>query len=455
MTAADVQGASAKAHAVVDADGRLLSADRRLDMLNTRAGGAVGRPLAIPQLAMLARLARRLGISMSRRVMVADEDADLDLVVHARADGERVRLTANDWIETSPWRPGEYVPALVPGDHGWRWNADAALRLTHIAPSAERLHGIDPEALLGRPLSALFGFGERNDGGMPILEALARRRPLKDQPATLKPNGRPVLLSAVIRLDQAGGFAGLEGEAQQVDGDGSAQDPGFTTDFIAGLNRALRAPLARIVADADSLRARKEGPLAPNYAEYASDIAGAGRHLLSLIDDLIDMQAIERPDFRPALEAIDLADVARRAAGLLAVRAERGGVALDRPGPQEWTPAAGDLRRTLQVLVNLVGNAVRYSPRGGRVLVESGMLDGTAFVAVADAGKGIAAEDQERIFGKFERVDPGEPGGNGLGLFIARRLARAMGGDVMVESAPGEGARFTLTLPAGQPPRDE
>lgn len=102
----------------------------------------------------------------------------------------------------------------------------------------------------------------------------------------------------------------------------------------------------------------------------------------------------------------------------------------------------------LQILVNLIGNAVRYSPPGAmvRVRVESG--GDKAIITVADEGKGIAPEDQERIFGKFERVDPGEPGGTGLGLYIARRLARAMAGDITVDSAAGQGARFTLTLPA-------
>ena len=103
----------------------------------------------------------------------------------------------------------------------------------------------------------------------------------------------------------------------------------------------------------------------------------------------------------------------------------------------------------MQILVNLIGNAVRYSPRGGTVWVTVQRDSGRVATIVADQGKGIAAEDQARIFEKFERVDPGEPGGSGLGLYIARRLARAMGGDLTVDSAPGEGARFVFTLPAG------
>jgi signal transduction histidine kinase len=103
----------------------------------------------------------------------------------------------------------------------------------------------------------------------------------------------------------------------------------------------------------------------------------------------------------------------------------------------------------LQILVNMIGNAVRYSPPGGTIWIRAERESGIAALIVADQGPGIALADQARIFDKFERVDPAEPGGSGLGLYISRRLARAMAGDLAVDSAPGKGARFILTLPAG------
>ena len=130
---------------------------------------------------------------------------------------------------------------------------------------------------------------------------------------------------------------------------------------------------------------------------------------------------------------------------------------IDKPQDSDTAPATGEFKRVLQILVNLIGNAVRYSPDGGMVWVRTHRDRGTAVIIVADQGKGIAPEDQARIFDKFERVDPTEPGGSGLGLYIARRLARAMGGDLTVDSAPGEGARFMLSLPgqrmSGQGPK--
>jgi len=268
----------------------------------------------------------------------------------------------------------------------------------------------------------------------------------------LRATGAALALSAAVRTDTAGGFGGFVGSARvaEVEDQAAADAPAaeLSAGFSEGLDKALRTPLARIVAHADSINAEAEGPIASDYAGYAADIASAGRHLMGLVDDLVDLQAIERADFAPAHDPIDLADVARRAAGLLSVRAANADIVIERPGFADAAPATGDFRRTLQILVNLIGNAVRYSPPGSSVEIGVGRDGGRVTVTVSDHGKGIAAEDQARVFEKFERIDSSEIGGSGLGLYIARRLARAMGGDLTVESAAGQGARFTLALPA-------
>ncbi len=438
----------AVAHAVVGADGALLSADPALAQLNSQAGGTVGAPLAVPQLAAVAWLARKLDIPVCRRVTVGEDDSDIALWVRATPEGDRVRLAASGWQERpldQPSPEGEAMPAAG----AMAWETDAALRLVYVSPGAGgRVQGFDPLTMLGRPLTALFAFDGGDDGAMPILDALARRRPFRDQPATIRMTGQSVSLTATIRPDTQGDFGGLTGSARFEEPTDVREDPLWSI-FTTGLDRALRAPLARIVADADAIGAAAEGPVAADYVDYAADIASAGRHLMALVDDLVDLQAIERPDFTPARAPIDLAESARRAAALLSVRADHAGVTLLKPPADERAPAIGDARRVLQILVNLIGNAVRYTPNGGAVALDVGINGPLARVTVTDHGKGISPADQERIFGKFERVDPVEAGGNGLGLFIARRLARAMGGDLTVASAAGEGARFTLTLPTG------
>lgn len=450
---------------LIDAGGLLVEADQRLHDLNARAGGAVGQPLAVPQVATLVRLAQRLGILVSRGIVTADGDDDLELWVRAQPEpgaggSTAVRLAITGWRVRTAWRSrcahDERAADFLRSEADWLWETDSALRLTFLSLSAGVRHGFDAHAMLGQPLTRLFVLGESGAGAFPILGGLALQQRFDDQFATLRDTGRAMRLAASPRTDASGAFAGFVGAAYLVvDAPPAPLAPlapatslgAVTEAFAVRLDHALRGPLDRIIANADSINAQSEGPLRQDYADYAADIASAGRHLMGLVDDLVDLQAIERPDFVIARENIDLVDVARRAAGLLQVRATDACVRIDRPSFGEVLPATGEFRRALQVLVNLVGNAVRYSPADGMIWVRAEREGGQAVVIVADQGKGIAPEDQARIFEKFERVDPNEAGGSGLGLYIARRLARAMGGDVAVDSALGQGARFIFTLP--------
>jgi signal transduction histidine kinase len=126
--------------------------------------------------------------------------------------------------------------------------------------------------------------------------------------------------------------------------------------------------------------------------------------------------------------------------------AEERGVTIEL-GTSDALPAQGEERAVIQILINLIGNAIRHSPDGGTITLNFSRTPGTASVSVCDQGPGIAAADQQRIFERFERAHTMESG-TGLGLAISRRLARSMGGDVTLVSAPGEGACFTLILPS-------
>jgi len=185
---------------------------------------------------------------------------------------------------------------------------------------------------------------------------------------------------------------------------------------------------------------RSEGPLRSEYAAYASDISAAARHLLSVINSMSEEPA-------QAQRSIDLAALAGEAVVLLEPSAEARGVSIHVDG-EPPLPASGEERAVIQILVNLIGNAVRHSPSGATVTLRFAHLSGVASVTVSDEGPGIAIADQQRIFERFERASP-DDGGTGLGLAISRRLARSMGGDIGIESTPGSGARFTLVLPSG------
>ncbi|HEX8525416.1 ATP-binding protein [Allosphingosinicella sp.] len=454
VTAAELRPAAGR----LDSEGRLIAADPPLLALHRRAGGKEGGALAVPQIASLARLARRLGIVISRAAIAADGERDLDLWVRAEPDSEGIALTVTGWTDRPAQSAAEAPEEERESDFlrasaDWTWETDETLRLTSLSSGAAAAIGRPPAEMVGKQLTRLFRFRESGDGSLPILNALAEQSRFDGQVAELRSGTKArYALSGVPLIDGMGRFSGFRGSASSIrnlPASAPASDPeGFEPPaFGQRLDKALRLPLDQIIASAETISAQEGGPLRHDYASYACDIAAAARHLLALVDDLVDLQAIERPDFRPELEPLDLADVARRAAGLLSVRAADRHVRIDRPAEDESLPATGEFKRALQILMNLIANAIRYSPEGGMVWIRSEEEGDLAAIIVADQGKGIAPEDHERIFEKFERVDPHEPGGTGLGLYIARRLARSMGGDIAVDSAPGQGARFTFTLP--------
>jgi signal transduction histidine kinase len=449
--------------ATVSLDGILLSADDPLLALQVEAGGQLDGKLLIPQLAALAMLAQRLKIPLSRPVLAACGDVDVDMWVKAQPGEAVIDLSILDWRE----RPARGVHSEVIGtgsydshlpDGSWSWQMDTQMRFV----TADGRDGRE-EADLPAPgtrLTAHFRLLAGTDGAMPILEAIAGHRHFAGQRAApVNRPGEEVILSGTPIFDVAGRLTGYRGVALVDDMDDTMPSQvstvennrlpvSYTALFGKRLDRALRQPLGRIIANADTISGQLEGALREDYAAYAADIGTAGRHLMELVDDLADLQAIDRPDFAVAKESIDMADIARRTAGLLAVKAADRHIKIDAPRIDEVLPVVGEFRRALQVMVNLVGNALRYSPEGSMIWIRLEREAGIARVVIADQGRGIAQDDQERIFEKFERLGRDEAGGSGLGLYISRQLARAMGGDIKVESAPGQGARFLFTLPA-------
>lgn len=446
--------------AMVAADGRLLNADGPLLALQREAGGDLGDVLAIPQLAAIARLAGHLGIAVSRPVVAAAERGDIDMWVRAKPDAEMVQISVIDWYE----RPPANMPAdLAQRDadiavlaDGWTWQIDTQLRFQMVLDGHGH-HGALPSAppVPGNRFTSYFELRPNEEGDLSILQGFAQRRAFRGQIASLSGDaGKRFTLSGFPMFDLGGQLVGYRGKAFPLESAVVAPlAPSkpmvfYPAEFGKRLDRSLRQPLGRIIANADSISAQFEGPLRPDYAGYAGDIAAAGRHLMALIDDLADLQAIDRPDFTVIAEEVDLADIGRRAAGLFVVKALDRGICVVAPEPDVCAPAIGEFRRALQILMNLVGNAVRYSPDGSEVRIETGRDGDRVWIAVLDQGEGVPPDSRERIFDKFERLGRSDPGGSGLGLYISRRLARAMGGDISIGDAPGGGARFTLSLPA-------
>lgn len=445
----------------IDASGRLVRAGPALTLLQRVAGGQVGGPVAIAGIASVCRLAQSLRVLVSRRIVAVTDTQIADFLVEARPQGEDVEIALSDWksAEDAPWEAGDDPSRdldFAELESEGEWRCDAALVLSRCDADLLAAAGLPGPLAMGERLTRLVRLVEGPDGEMPLLDALAQRQPFAGQLAEMRADprvrltfhGRPQLTHDGRHAGFAGGYRILDRVVPGRATDRSIPAPGAQdSDLPARLDAALRQPIARIIANADQIGQQVSGPLRADYASYARDIAAAARHLLGLVDDLSDLQHVERGVAGVALEEIDIADIARRAAGLLRVRAADQGVRIDAPASDETLVARGDFRRVLQIMVNLLSNAVRYSPTGASIWIRIEQEDDLAVIVVADQGKGIAAEDQVRIFDKFVRIDPEERGGTGLGLYISRELARAMGGDLTVDSAPGQGARFMLTLP--------
>ena len=429
----------------IDSEGRLVEADPMLSDLQLEAGSSVGDRLALPQLAAVARLARKLGVGIARPAIVAARDHDLELWVRAEPEGDDVVITIESWRRRPPQGPRLEIAArsedVLPSPKG-EWATDAELRITELSPDLATILGAGVGEAIGQPLTKWLRLVEGDDGAMPLLTAVSARTGFTGQLASGRTGTGPRLIlngNPVAGAD--GSFDGFRGRATaetvaRPEAANEAGNAGMSID--PALDHALRSPLARIIEAAEGIADRADGPLRSDYATYAGDISAAAKHLLSVIRAMVD----QPPDGETA---VDLSPLVDEAIGLVQSKAESRSVEIRREGADSLA-AAGEPRAIVQILVNLLGNAIRHSPDGSLVAVILSVTEGYASVTVADQGSGIDAADQERIFGKFERV--GEGGGDaGLGLAIARRLANNMAGDITLVSAPGEGARFTLSLP--------
>jgi signal transduction histidine kinase len=428
----------------LDRAGRLVSADPELEALQREAGSALGQPLALPQIAAVAHLARKLRTPVSRPALAASTDHDIELWVQATPEGEDIALSLEGWTVRAP--AGPRLAAILGGGAeaetgGARneWAADEELRVISLSPDLAELLGVNADEVAGQPLTRLVRLEEDDAGEMPLISALAARRGFTGQHARSRANEqRSVVLSGEVVTGADGSFAGFRGSVQS-DGATPSAAPSRTSAFDHALDEVLRSPLDRIIESAERIVERSEGPLRSDYASYGSDIAAAARHLLSVLTSMSEGPAESH-------RSIDLAAAAGEAVVMIDASAEERGVVLELEA-RDALPAQGEERAVIQILVNLLSNAIRHSPERGRIRLTFSQTPGTASASVADEGPGIDAADQQRIFERFERAHSKE-GGTGLGLAIARRLARSMGGDVTLDSAPGEGARFTLTLPA-------
>lgn len=370
----------------------------------------------------------------------------------------------------------------------WLWETDTRLDLTYLSPSVAAVLEVPAQLMLGRNLYAFLGLRDDDSAARRLIAAVAAQRPFREQVTGFQAGGQTgtaCRVTGVPYYDPFNGrFAGYRGTGSALPGGGTdpgdEQAAGQLLDMLeaalarkdqlewelskvgdqafqsrlASIAHELGTPLNAIMGFAEVIRDRHLGDDLARYQDYAGNIHESGRHLLEVINGLLDMARIDAGAAIAENEELDVADIAASVLRMLEDRAGKAQVTLLNDLAAGEPGIRAERRALRQILINLLTNAIKYTPPGGAAGIESRRDSGSLALTVWDTGVGIAPEDQEKVFQRSYRVAQSglERPGSGLGLAISRHLARAMGGDITIASSPGEGSRLTLWLPLAEAP---
>jgi signal transduction histidine kinase len=250
---------------------------------------------------------------------------------------------------------------------------------------------------------------------------------------------------AVIAIENARLFKEIQEKGRQLEIANKHK-----SEFLANMSHELRTPLNAVIGFSEALIEKMFGELNPKQEDYLRDIHSSGRHLLSLINDILDLSKIEAGRMELELSEFSLPAALKNALTLVRERAQTHGIALKLHLDSKLGDIRADERKFKQIVLNLLSNAVKFTPDGGRVEVDARANGGSVKVSVKDTGVGIASKDQAALFEEFRQVGrttAGKREGTGLGLALTRRFVELHGGKIAVESTPGKGSTFTFTLP--------
>ncbi len=250
---------------------------------------------------------------------------------------------------------------------------------------------------------------------------------------------------AVIAIQNARLFHEIEDKSRQLEIANKHK-----SEFLANMSHELRTPLNAIIGFSEVLQEKLFGDVNDKQLDYLNDIHSSGKHLLGLINDILDLSKVEAGRMELDLASFDIASALTNAMTLVRERAQRHNVALRMDVDPALGEVLADERKVKQILVNLLTNAVKFTPDGGSIVVTARREPDALVVAVRDTGIGIAPEDHEAVFEEFRQVGrhyTNKQEGTGLGLSLTRKFVELHGGRIWVESEPGKGSTFTFTIP--------
>jgi GAF domain-containing protein len=250
---------------------------------------------------------------------------------------------------------------------------------------------------------------------------------------------------SALAIQNARLFREIEDKSRQIEAANRHK-----SEFLANMSHELRTPLNAIIGFSEVLGERLFGELNDKQAEYTDDILTSGRHLLSLINEILDLSKVEAGRMELEVATFDLPLAIENARTFVRERATKHGITLDVTVDERLGDFVGDERKIKQILLNLLSNAVKFTPEGGRIDLKARQVDGSVEISVSDTGIGIAPEDQATIFEEFRQVGGDyahKKEGTGLGLTLAKKFVELHGGKIWVESEVDKGSRFIFTLP--------
>ena len=345
----------------------------------------------------------------------------------------------------------------------WFWELDDQMRFAWLSDSKLLGEMNVPQSSVGKTPWEAFGASPH---WAVLRDAMLARRPFRDfrnSHRGLDGRVRHVRIDGNPVFDASGGFLGFRGTGRDVTAAVEAEEAlqhakeraeaasHAKSEFLANMSHELRTPLNAIIGFSELIRDQPFGSIGARYADYATDINAAGRHLLELINDVLDLSKIEAGRYDLADELVELGMVVRSCIGMLKLRAKEGGVRVNNATAGARVALRGDGRAIKQIVLNLLSNAVKFTPRGGVVSLRiEAVANGDVALVVADTGIGIEAAALRLLCEPFVQADASigrKFGGSGLGLAITRKLLGLHGGTLSIESTQGEGTTVRAIFP--------
>jgi len=327
-----------------------------------------------------------------------------------------------------------------------------------IGKTPEEIRGKTTDQLWSREKADLYrekDFELLQNGKQQVYESVVTDR---------RGSTRQVIFIKDVFRDESGEVAGLVGAFIDISDRKQAEETlrhanlelaramRMKDEFLANMSHELRTPLNGILGLSEALQLQTYSALSDRQLHALANIENSGKHLLSLINDILDLSKIEAGKLEVHLETVTLADVCQSSLAFIREAAAAKDLSITLVSDPMITTLRADLRRLKQILVNLLSNAVKFTPTGGKIIlqVQSDIQQRMVVFSVIDTGIGIAPQDQERLFNPFTQVDSSltrKHEGTGLGLALVKELAELHGGHVQLHSEPGKGSAFTVSLP--------